>query len=206
MTKAKAAQAATPAPAIQAQDNGAAFPAIRSAGSLIKEIAKYKTDAKGLEARLIELCNQSLLHFHNYGDATCMSAIVDAMPASQRAEAFKGWARKFAPVKWDDETKQFKKDGKSTVPQYLNNDGTYNDAAIPVISEALKTPFFTLFKEVAIPVYDQRLPAQIEKILKDYANAQKNEGIYADSPKFVPTAQVTEAIELIRKARLLVAA
>jgi hypothetical protein len=166
MTNLKTAESATVVAAF-------VVPALVKAETLITRIKAWGKSAHESQIELVALAQQALIHFHTHGDATSASLLVKETPLSMRKQALIAWFKASAPISYSDKTESFTKDKtKGAIPMY----SVEPVKALPYIQKAFEKPFYDMFKEPKIELFDESLSKPFKSLIAKYTKA-KAEGL-----------------------------
>ena len=154
------------------------MPELIKTETLMQRIKAWGKSAHESQVEVVTLAKECLLHFHNAGDATAASTLVKECPMSLRKQALIAWFKASAPLTYSDKTGEFTKDKtKDALPLYKTvlHDGSavVNEAAVPYIQAALEKPFYDMFKEPKVELFDEKLTKPFKTLLSQYASSKK---------------------------------
>ncbi len=205
------------------------LPALRQAATLKKEIMKVSKATTEMTETITELCQQSLIHFHDSGDATLATMLVKDTGKAVRKESIKAWFIAFAPLSWvakvskdasGNEVKEerfVKARGQDALAMWKTQEHDADGKVINVIEnadglaliyKALEKSPFDMFKELAKPVFfTENVGTRILAIVKDYNASLEGKGKYERTGVVTkPSKSLNEAMELLRKANAILSA
>jgi hypothetical protein len=163
------------------------MPELIKVTTLMDRIKAWGKSAHESQLEIVLLAKECLLHFHNAGDATAASYLVKECPMSLRKQALIAWFKASAPLTYSDKTGEFTKDKtKDALPLYKTvlHDGTsvINEKAVPFIQAALLKPFYDMFKEPKVELFDEKLTKPFKTLLSQYTKSRE-EGLIQQSEK-----------------------
>ncbi len=190
------------------------MPQLVEAKTLPTRIKAWGKSAHESQLELVALAIQCLLHFHMHSDATAASMLVKETPLSMRKQALIAWFKASAPLSYSDKTGEFTKDKtKGAIPLYQTvlHDGSkvQNEKALPFIKTALDKPFYDMFKEPKVELFDEALAKPFKTLLNKYKTAkeadlvQQSEKVRSFMEKVrllqVEAEEIQEGIDTVKK-------